>query len=215
MPGWLTLVIDLEPDGPRRADLLKRLQSAIEPINQTVLREGGREVGSLAALSKDALKPAKDATAQLIGSARAVRVDADIIARDPSAAKMAFVLLAADLHGHSIDHDDPAVTGAIRAYLGAYVPVLGLRFIAVSTLLDRIAYAGGLTAFEASSETEARHLAQDDPWRRIFPGRVFQTSSGFFQRQVPPAGPGTQRSGGGSPWPFHWPAGEPRVDGEK
>jgi hypothetical protein len=202
----LTLVIDLEPDGPRRAGLLKRLEAADGPINQTGLREGGREVGSLAALSKDALKPAKEATADLVGRARALRVDADIIATDPPSAKAAFVFLAVDLHGHSIDHDDPAVTGAIRAYLGEYLPVLGPRFIGVSTLLDRIAYAGGLTAFEASSETEARHLAQDDPWRRIFPGRVFQTSSGFFQRQLPPAGPGTQRSGGGSPWPFHWPA---------
>ena len=206
MPGWLTLVIDLDLDAARRADLLKRLQSANEPINRTVLRESGREVGSLAALSKDALKPAKDATAQLFGRARAVRVDADIIARDSSSARPAFVFLAVDLHGHSIDHDDPAVTGAIRAYLGEYVPVLGPRFIGVSTLLDRIAYAGGLTAFAASSETEAQQLAQDDPWRRIFPGRVFQTSSGFFLRQLPPAGPGTQRSGGGSPWPFHWPA---------
>lgn len=206
MPGWLTLVIDLEADAARRADLLKRLQSANEPINRTVLRDGGREVGSLAALSKDALKPAKDATADLVGQARALRVDADIIARDSSSARPAFVFLAVDLHGHSIDHDDPAVTGAIRAYLGEYVPLLGPRFVAVSTLLDRIAYAGGLTAFAASSETEAQQLAQDDPWRRIFPGRVFQTSSGFFQRQLPPAGPGTQRSGGGSPWPFHWPA---------
>jgi hypothetical protein len=202
----LTLVIDLEPDGPRRAGLLKRLEAADGPINQTGLLEGGREVGSLAALSKDALKPAKDATAALVGRARALRVDADTIATDPPSTRTAFVFLAADLHGHSIDHDDPAVTGAIRAYLGEYLPVLGPRFIGVSTLLDRIAYAGGLTAFEASSETEARHLAQDDPWRRIFPGRVFQTSSGFFQRQLPPAGPGTQRSGGGSPWPFHWPA---------
>jgi len=71
------------------------------------------------------------------------------------------VFLAADLHGDSIDHDDRAVTGAIRAYWGEYVPVLGPRFIGVSTILDRIAYAGGLTAFEASSETEARQLAQD------------------------------------------------------
>jgi hypothetical protein len=205
MPGWLTLVIDLEPDAVRRTELLKRL-AANGRINQTVLREGGREAGSLAALSKEALKTAKDATAELKGRARALRVDADIIATNPSSGTAAYATLAVDLQGRSIDHDDPTVNGAIRAYLGQYVPMLGPRFIAVSTLLDRIAYAGGVTVFGADSEAEARQLAMDDPWRRIYPGRVFQTSSGFFQRRLPPAGPGTQRSGGGSPWPFHWPA---------
>jgi hypothetical protein len=206
VPGWLTLVIDLDPDGARRTDLLQRLLAADGRINQTLLREGGREAGWLAALSKDALKTAKDATADLKGRARALRVDADIIATDPASASAAYVSLAVDLQGHSIDHDDPAVNGAIRAYLGQYVPLLGPRFIAVSTLLDRIAYAGGLTVLSADSEDEARQLAMDDPWRRIYPGRVFLTSSGFFQPSLPPAGPGTQRSGGGSPWPFHWPA---------
>jgi hypothetical protein len=206
MPGWLTLVIDLEAEGARRTDLLQRLQAADGPINQTVLREAGREAGSLAALSKEALKTAKDATSDLEGRARALRVDADIIAADRSAGTVAFVFLAVDLNGHWIDHDDPTVNGAIRAYLGQYLPILGPRFIAVSTLLDRIMYAGALTVLDAGSEDEARQLSMDDPWRRIYPGRVFQTSSGFFQRRLPPAGPGTQRSGGGSPWPFHWPA---------
>jgi hypothetical protein len=206
MPGWLTLVIDLDADGASRTELVERLLAADGRINQAVLREGGREAGWLAALSTDGLKTAKEATADLKGRARALRVDADIIAADPSLAQAAYVSLAVDLQGHSIDHDDPTVNGAIRAYLGQYVPILGPRFIAVSTLLDRIAYAGGLTVLSADSEDEARQLAMDDPWRRIYPGRVFQTSSGFFRRRLPPAGPGTQRSGGGSPWPFHWPA---------
>ena len=206
MPGWLSLVIELGADGASRADLLRRLGKAGGPINQTVLLEGGQEAGSLTALGKETLKGAKEATADLVGRARAVRVDADVIATDPSSATRAFVLLAADLHRRSMDHDDPAITGAIRAYLGQYLPLLGSRFVAVSTLLDRIAYAGGLTALDAGSEDEARQLTFDDPWRRIYPGRVLQTGSGFFRRVLPPAGPGTQRSGGGSPWPFHWPA---------
>jgi len=207
VPGWLTLAIELDADGASRADLLWRLRKSDRPINQTVLLEGGQEAGSLTALRKEALKGAKDATADLVGRARAVRVDADVIATDPSSAARVFVLLAADLHGRSMDHDDPTITGAIRAYLGQYLPVLGRRFVAVSTLLDRIAYAGGLTALDAGSEDEARQLTYDDPWRRIYPGRVMQTGAGFFRRVLPPAGPGTQRSGGGSPWPFHWQTG--------
>lgn len=203
MPGWLTLVVDLGPDKDRRAELMRRLR-AHGVVNETALLVQEQEVGFLAALSKDALKAAKEATADLVGQARALRVDADLIATDQHLSKTAFVFLAVDLRGNSIDHDDPAVSGAIRSYLGQYLPILGLHFIGVSTLLDRIMYAGGLTAVEADSEDEARQLTVDDPWQRLYPGRVFQTGSRFFQRQLPPAGPGTQRSGGGSPWPFHW-----------
>ncbi len=207
MPGWLTLLVDLDPVAQRRAELLDRIEAAgPQPINHTVLRSGDKEAGSLAALSKDSLKAAKEATADMVGRARAVRVDADVIATEPSTAGPAFVFLAVDLHGYSIDHDDPAVNGAIRAYLGQYLPVLGQRFVAVSTLLDRIMYAGGLTVITAASEVEAKQLTIDDPWRRLYPGRLFSTVSGFFKPQLPPAGPGTQRSGGGSPWPFHWAA---------
>jgi hypothetical protein len=204
MPGWLTLVFDLDPDAGRREQLLTRLRS-LRPINQTALRQGGTEVGSLVSLPKEALKGAKEATEGLNGRARAVRVDADMLAADPSSGTAAFVFLAADPQGNSMDHDDRTIAGAIHAYLGQYIPILGPRFVAVSTLLDRIAYAGALTAFAAGSEDEAHQLAIHDPWQRIYPGRVFETASNFFQRRLPPPGPGTQRSGGGSPWPFHWP----------
>lgn len=204
MPGWLTLVLDLDPDPGQRDQLLARL-SSLRPINQTALRQGGTDVGTLVSLPKESLKGAKQATEGLKGRARAVRVDADMLAADPSSGTAAFVFLAADLHGNSMDHDDRTIAGAIHAYLGQYIPILGPRFVAVSTLLDRIAYAGGLTAFEAGSDDEAHQLTIDDPWQRIYPGRVFKTASNFFQRRLPPPGPGTQRSGGGSPWPFHWP----------
>lgn len=207
MPGWLTLLIDLEPDAHRRAELVKRITAqGPAPLNQTVLLAGGKEAGSLAALSKDSLKSAREATADLVGRARPVRVDADVVARDEAAGVPAYIVLAADLTGKAVDHDDPAVNQAIRDYLGEYLPLLGRRFVAVSTLLDRIMYAGGLTVLDVGSEAEARQLAMDDPWKRLYPGRVFQTVSAFFRRQLPPAGPGMQRSGGGSPWPFHWPA---------
>jgi hypothetical protein len=204
MPGWLTLVFDLDPDTSRREQLLTRLKS-LRPINQTALLQRGRDVGSLVSLPKESLKGAKEATHGLEGRARAVRVDADMLAADPSSGTAAFVFLAADLHGNSMDHDDRTIAGAIHAYLGQYIPILGPRFVAVSTLLDRIAYAGALTAFTAGSEDEAHQLTIDDPWQRIYPGRLFETASNFFQRRLPPPGPGTQRSGGGSPWPFHWP----------
>ena len=204
MPGWLTLVIDLEPSADERNRLLAPLTAGESIINQTTLRDIDNEVGSLMALSKDALRAAKEVTEPFEGRARALRIDAEMIARDPSSAAPGFVFLAANLERLSIDHDDVTVVGAIRAYLGQYLPYLGRHFIAVSTLLDKIRYAGGLTAIDADSIDEARVLTTDDPWRRIFPGRLYQTTSGFFQRRPAPPGPGTQRSGGGSPWPFHW-----------
>ena len=204
MPGWLTLVIDLEPMPEQRTRLLGWLTAGGGLVNQTTLRETGRDVGLLAALSKEALPAAKDATASLAGRARAVRVDAEMIRRDRSADGIGYVFLAANLQRLSIDHDDVMVKGAIHAYLGQYLPYLGRHFVAVSTLLDRIRYAGGLTAVDAASADEASLLTMDDPWRRIFPGRLYQTTSPFFQRRFSPPGPGTQRSGGGSPWPFHW-----------
>ena len=204
MPGWLTLVIDLEPSPEQRNLLLGWLTAGGGLLNQTTLRETDKDVGSLLALSKEALAAAKDATGSLVGRARAVRVDAEMIRRGRSADGTGHVFLAANLQRLSIDHDDVMVKGAIHAYLGQYVPYLGRHFVAVSTLLDRIRYAGGLTAVDAASADEARQLTLDDPWRRIFPGRLYQTTSPFFERRLPPPGPGTQRSGGGSPWPFHW-----------
>lgn len=204
MPGWLTLVIDLEPAADQRRRLHASLAAHDGLVNQTTLRHNGNEVGSLVALSKEALAAAKGETADLVGRARALRVDADIIARDPSSAHFGFVFLAVNLERVTVDHDDVMVAGAIHAYLGQYLPYLGRHFVAVSTLLDRIRYAGALTAIDAASEDEAELLSRDDPWRRIFPGILYQTTSAFFQRQLPPPGPGTQRSGGGSPWPFHW-----------
>lgn len=204
MPGWLTLVVDLEPSVEQRQRLLASLTAGDELVNHTTLREIDNDVGSLVALSKGALGSAKEIAEPLTGRVRALRVDADMIARDPSSARPCFVFLAANLQRLSIDHDDVMVAGAIHAYLGQYLPYLGRHFVAVSTLLDRIRYAGGLTAVYADSVDEARLLTADDPWRRIFPGRLYQTSSPFFQRRPAPPGPGTQRSGGGSPWPFHW-----------
>lgn len=205
MPGWLTLVIHLEPSTDKRQRLLASLRAHDAILNQATLLKDDAEVGTLVALSKEALGAAKDTTANLEGRARALRVDAEIIAaRDSPPAKARFVVLAVNLGRLTIDHDDVTVAGAIHAYLGHYLPYLDGHFVAVSTLLDRIRYAGGLTVIDAASTAEAGLLSANDPWRGIFPGRMYQTASPFFQRQLPPPGPGTQRSGGGSPWPFHW-----------
>ena len=206
MPGWLTLVIHLEPSVEDRNRLLRPLTAGDALVNQTTLRDIDNEVGSLVALSKDALRAAKEVTEPLAGRARALRIDAEMIAREPASAAPAFVFLAANLQRLSVDHDDVLIQGTIHAYLGQYLPYLGRHFVAVSTLLDKIRYAGGLTAIDAASVDEARVLTRDDPWGRIFPGRLYQTTSPFFERRPAPPGPGTQRSGGGSPWPFHWDA---------
>jgi hypothetical protein len=100
------------------------------------------------------------------------------------------------------EFDDPAVVGAIRRTLGGFLPLLGRRFIATSTLMpDWRQCAGALTVFEAGSEAEAQMLASNDPWQAIFTGRLFRLERAIVRRMLPPAGPNTQRYGGASPWP--------------
>jgi hypothetical protein len=113
-----------------------------------------------------------------------------------------YLSVAADLGTAALLFDDPAVRGAIHRTLASYLPLLGGRFIAISTLMSEWIYcAGALTVFEARSEDEAKTLASDDPWRTIFPARLFRLERGIFRRVAPPPGPNTQRYGAGNPWP--------------
>ena len=108
----------------------------------------------------------------------------------------------ADLGTAALEFDDPAVVGAIRRTLGSFLPLLGRRFIATSTLMpDWRSCAGALTVFEAGSDAEARMLAANDPWQAIFTGRLFRLERAIVRRVPPPAGPNTQRYGGANPWP--------------
>jgi hypothetical protein len=113
-----------------------------------------------------------------------------------------YVSAAADLGTAALQFDDPAVAGAIRRTLAGYLPLLGRRLVATSTLMPNSRRcAGALTVFEARSEDEARTLASNDPWRAIFPGRLFRLERAIVARVPAPAGPVTQRYGGANPWP--------------
>ncbi len=116
-----------------------------------------------------------------------------------SGAYLSLSLSAADI---GYDFDDPATLGAIRATLGRYLPVLGSRLVAVSTLMgDWLHCSGALTVFRAHGDMEATTLALEDPWRTMFTHRLFQVAEPVFRKVPSPPGPGTQRYGASHPWP--------------
>jgi hypothetical protein len=205
--GWLSLIIHLSPDDggdASRRELerqLDRLGDAV--VNLTPLLRATKRVGSLAALRKESWSAALELADKLEGRARAFRVAAEVVATGEGrgSPEETFVSLAVNLEEASLHFDDPAVSGAMRATLGEYLPMLGRRLIATSSLMvEDFDYAGGLTAFWADSPEEADVFAARDPWGRIYPGFLFGVLPGFFARNPPPAGPVIQRYRN-LPWP--------------
>ena len=198
MPEWATAVIAAEPG---RGELIP--SAAREHLlAHSALLDAGDGSGDLWILDRGAWKETLEA-APGDRQARAVRVWDGVVAEsaDPPAERW-YVSIAADLGTSSLDFDDPAVEGAIKRLLADYLPLLRRRFVATSTVMpDWRHCCGGLTAFSAGSDAEARTLALDDPWRSLFPGRVFRLERAILRRVTPPAGPNTQRYGGANPWP--------------
>lgn len=95
---------------------------------------------------------------------RALRIwDAVVTESGPDPADGWYLSAPADLGAAALACDDPAVIGPIRRTLGSFLPLLGRRFIATSTVMpDWRRCAGALTAFEARSEAEARMLAANE-----------------------------------------------------
>lgn len=203
MPDWATAVIAVEM-GPAEA--------LFEPFgppgrgrilaHSALIGVGGGS-GHLTLLDRGAWEEALAVVAGEGQQVRALRCWDAVVEERPAAPADAWYLsVAADLGTAALEFDDPAVTGGIRRTLAGYLPLLGDRFVATSTLMpDWRHCAGALTVFRAGSETEARTLAGDDPWRAVFPGRLFRLDQAIFRRLAPPAGPGTQRYGGANPWP--------------
>jgi hypothetical protein len=203
MSSWATAVIAIEtatgeavrePFGPPGRGRV---------LAHSPLRDAGSGAGHLWFLGRDAWEEALAATSAGPQQARALRVW-DALVDDSSATPVDrwYLSAAVDLGTAALEFDDPAVTGALRRTLASYLPLLGGRFIATSTLMSDWRHcAGALTAFEARSEAEAASLAADDPWRSIFPGRLFHLERAVVRRVAPPAGPNTQRYGGANPWP--------------
>lgn len=199
MPEWATAVIalgsgDIRPAVPSHQGLL---------LAHSALLDAGDGSGHLWLLDRDAWKEAASVTATGQDSSRAVRVwDALVGEATAAPAEDWYVSIALDPGTSALDFDDPAVEGAIKHVLAGYLPLLGGRFIATSTLMpDWQHCCGALTAFSAGSDAEARTVALDDPWRGLFAGHVFRLERAVIRRLDPPAGPNTQRYGGANPWP--------------
>lgn len=203
MPDWATAVIAVrtgaaeavfEPFGPPgRGRIL-----AHSPLLDT-----GSGGGQLWFLDRGAWEEALAVAPPESQQVRALRVwDGVVDAGAATPVDHWYLSAAADLGAPALEFDDPAVVGAIQRSLASYLPRLGSRFIATSALMpDWRHCAGALTVFESRSEAEARTLAADDPWRAMFPARLFRLERAIFRRVAPPAGPSTQRYGGANPWP--------------
>ena len=140
----------------------------------------GHPAGTLAAWRRRA-KPVREAR----------RVDERLIDPDGSAAWISLVLPPA---GVRLAFDDLAVQQARRLVLRHPFPA------AVSTLLrDDSHFEGAITV--ARSLTE-KHRLGEDPFARIFPGRLLAVEAGLLGSVAPPTGPPIERYGSGNPWPW-------------
>jgi hypothetical protein len=203
MPVWVTAVMAVEtgtaasapepfvPPGPGRLLAHSRLLDA------------GSGRGQLWFLERGAWKEALAAAAVEGREQRVLRVWDEVVAEGAVDQAHGWYLSApADLVSAALDFDDPTVVGAIKRTLASYLPLLGRRLIATSTLMPYWRRcAGALTAFEAESDAEAQALAANDPWRAVFSGRLFRLERAIVRRVPAPAGPNTQRYGGANPWP--------------
>ena len=89
--------------------------------------------------------------------------------------------------------DAPEVQQARRDALAWWIPMLGDDLVCLTTLsIDAVNYGGAITVCR-----EWRRLG-DDPFARLFPGRVLETD--LFSQAEPPPGPVMERYGG-APWP--------------
>jgi hypothetical protein len=121
----------------------------------------------------------------------ALRADRRIVDRGGAAATISLVLPPAEWR---LKFDDVAIQQARR-------DVLARRPAdAVSTLLfDAARFAGAI----AVERAHAGRLA-DDPFARIFPAGILEVEASVLGRVPAPSGPGIERHGSASPWP--WPS---------
>jgi hypothetical protein len=203
MRAWATAVIAVErpPAKPMPESLAPPGRGGV--LAHSLLLDAGNGTGQLWFLDRAAWKESLTLAPAEAWQLRALRIWDAVVAEDGTEPADGWYLSApTDLGTAALEFDDPAVVGAIRRTLGSFLPLLGPRFIATSTLMpDWRRCAGALTVFEAGSEAEARMLAANDPWQAIFTGRLFRLDRAILRRVLPPAGPNTQRYGGANPWP--------------
>ena len=203
MPVWVTAVMSVETwtAGPMPEPVVPPGRGRL--LAHSRLLDAGSGSGQLLFLERGAWEEALTIAHVEGRQLRALRVWDEVVAEGAADPADGWYLSApADLGTAALEFDDPAVGGAIQRTLASYLPLLGRRLIATSTLMsDWMHCAGALTAFAARSEAEARTLAANDPWRAIFTGRLFRLERAIVRRVPAPTGPNTQRYGGANPWP--------------
>lgn len=203
MPDWATALIAVESMTAEAGGETFGPPGRGRLLAHSALLDAGSGVGHVWLLDRSAWEEALAAASRVGHQIRAVRVwDAVVAEGSASPVDQCYLSASVDLGTSALEFDDPAVSGAIRRTLESYLPLLGRRLIATSTLMSDWRHCcGALTAFEASSAAEASVLASGDPWRAMFRSRLFRLERAVFRRVPPPAGPNTQRYGGANPWP--------------
>jgi len=198
--GWLTLVVATADDW-KLEDFREQLRGAGSIVAGSELLEAGSGRGSLLALGRDAWQEARRLVAGQ-PETRVLRVWDEIVRDLEEESNDWYVSVVANRDDAAFDFDDPAVAGAERATLAAFLPQVGTNFIAMSTLMnDWFHCSGAITVFQAASAAEAASLAASDPWRALGPHGLYRMRHSMFRRVQPPPGPNTQRYGASNPWP--------------
>lgn len=126
------------------------------------------------------------------GPGRRVGVDRRCVEGRPVRGAYAHLCALTDPEAR-VPYDQPEVQQARRDALAWWVPMLGEDLVCLSTLsVDAVHCAGAVTV------TRAPRSFADDPFARLFPGRVVRTD--LFCPVAPPAGPVLERYAG-APWP--------------
>jgi hypothetical protein len=140
----------------------------------------GREIGTLASWRQKA-KPVRNA----------LRVDERLIDPDGGPAWISLVLAPS---GVRLPFDDLAVQQARRSVLSR--PPLA----AVSTLLRDDSHFEG--AISVAHSADDLWWLRDDPFARIYPGKLLAVDAGILGSVPTPTGPTIERYGSGNPWPW-------------
>jgi hypothetical protein len=134
----------------------------------------------------------REGSTLVLGPGLRLRPDPRCIRGETVAGAYAHVCAARE-PGETLPFDDPAVQQARRDALAWWIPLLGDALVCLTTLaLDSVRYAGAITVSTDPS------LFRDDPFARLFPGRIVQ--SDLFCRVAPPSGPVIERYAGVT-WP--------------
>jgi hypothetical protein len=126
------------------------------------------------------------------GPGRRFMVDARCLAGEPVPGAYAHVCALAD-PGAALRFDEPEIQQVRRDAYAWWIGLLGDALVCLTTLaIDESRYGGAITV------TRRPVAWRDDPFARIFPGRVLRTS--LFCDVPPPPGPVVERYSGVA-WP--------------